>query len=166
LLTLPVGQGGLLYVEPVYASPGASDAASSYPRLIRVAMMYNDKIGYGPTVGDALNGLFGPGAGATATGIQPTDAGTPPSPPASPPAPAAAPGAPAPAAAPGTPAPAAVPPAPDGSVTLSPAKAAALQEIQAAIGAARDAQKKGDFAAYGAALQRLDDAINKYNAAK
>jgi uncharacterized membrane protein (UPF0182 family) len=51
-------------------------------------------------------------------------------------------------------------------VTLSPAKAAALQEIQAAIGAARDAQKKGDFAAYGAALQRLDDAITKYNNAK
>jgi uncharacterized membrane protein (UPF0182 family) len=59
-----------------------------------------------------------------------------------------------------------VPPAPEASVTLSPAKAAALQEIQAAIGAARDAQKKGDFAAYGTALQRLDDAITKYNNAK
>ncbi|WP_231110196.1 UPF0182 family protein, partial [Mycobacterium avium] len=77
LLTLPVGQGGLLYVEPVYASPGASDAASSYPRLIRVAMMYNDKIGYGPTVRDALTGLFGPGAGAAATNIQPTEGGAP-----------------------------------------------------------------------------------------
>jgi uncharacterized membrane protein (UPF0182 family) len=165
LLTLPVGQGGLLYVEPVYASPGASDAASSYPRLIRVAMMYNDKIGYGPTVGDALNGLFGPGAGATATGIQPTDAGAPqkPNPPASPPAPAAAPGAPGSLT---PPPPAAAPPAPDGSTTLSPAKAAALQEIQTALGAAKDAQKKGDFAAYGAALQRLDDAINKYNNTK
>jgi uncharacterized protein len=157
-----VAQGGLLYVEPVYASPGASDAASSYPRLIRVAMMYNDKIGYGPTVGDALTGLFGPGAAAAATGIEPTDTGGPPNanPPASPPTPAATPGSPAPPAA------AAVPPSPDGSVTLSPAKAAALQEIQAAIGAARDAQKKGDFAAYGAALQRLDDAITKYNNAK
>jgi len=159
LLTLPMGQGGLLYVEPVYASPGASDAASSYPRLIRVAMMYNDKIGYGPTVSDALTGLFGPGAGAAATGIQPTEAGAPANPPASPPASAGAPGSAGPPAA-------AVPPAPDGSVTLSPAKAAALQEIQAAIGAAKDAQKKGDFAAYGAALQRLDDAIAKYNAAK
>ena len=74
LLTLPVAQGGLLYVEPVYASPGASDAQSSYPRLIRVAMMYNDKVGYGPTVSDALTELFGPGAGATATGPEPTDA--------------------------------------------------------------------------------------------
>src|ERR1700757_1027477 len=160
LLTLPVAQGGLMYVEPVYASPGSSDAASSYPRLIRVAMMYNDKIGYGPTVSDALTGLFGPGAGATAAGIAPTEPGAPTSPP---------PAAPTPAGAPATPAPppaAAVPPSPDGSVTLSPAKAAALQEIQTAIGAARAAQKKGYFAAYGAALQRLDDAINKYNSTK
>ena len=59
----PVGQSvdaaggaraGCSTSAPVYASPGASDAASSYPRLIRVAMMYNDKIGYGPTVRDAL----------------------------------------------------------------------------------------------------------------
>ncbi|MFY9334503.1 MAG: UPF0182 family protein, partial [Mycobacterium sp.] len=57
LLTLPVGQGGLLYVTPVYASPGTSDAASTYPRLIRVAMMYNDKVGYGPTVSQALDGI-------------------------------------------------------------------------------------------------------------
>ena len=157
LLTLPVAQGGLLYVEPVYASPGASDAASSYPRLIRVAMMYNDKIGYGPTVGDALTGLFGPGAASAATGIEPTDA-VPPKLPADAPAPADGGGSPTP--------PVAVPPAPDNSVALSAAKAAALQEIQVALGAARDAQKKGDFAAYGSALQRLDDAITKFNNAK
>jgi uncharacterized membrane protein (UPF0182 family) len=155
LLTLPVAQGGLLYVEPVYASPGASDAASSYPRLIRVAMMYNDKIGYGPTVGDALTGLFGPGAAAAATGIVPTEAGAPPNPPANLPPPSNGPGPPPPTAA--------VPAPPDGNVTLSTAKAAALQEIQAAIGAARDAQKKGDFAGYGSALQRLDEAITKFN---
>ncbi|MEY8017710.1 UPF0182 family protein [Mycobacterium servetii] len=162
LLTLPIGQGGLMYVEPVYASPGASDAASSYPRLIRVAMMYNDKIGYGPTVGDALTGLFGPGAAAAATGIQPTENGGAASPPASQPAPAGTPGSPGSAPSP----PQAVPPAPDGSVALSPAKAAALQDIQTALSAVKDAQKKGDFAAYGAALQRLDDAITKYNNAK
>ena len=159
LLTLPVAQGGLLYVEPVYASPGASDAASSYPRLIRVAMMYNDKIGYGPTVSDALTGMFGPGAGATAAGIAPTEAGALPNP---------APGAsPPPADGCRTPpAAAAVPPSPNGAVTLSPAKAAALKDVEAALGAARDAQKSGDFAAYGAALQRLDDAITKYDNTK
>lgn len=158
LLTLPVAHGGLLYVEPVYASPGASDAASSYPRLIRVAMMYNDKVGYGPTVSDALTGLFGPGAGATAAGIAPTDTGGATNPPSGAPPPATASGAKPPAAV--------VPPSPNGEATLSPAKAAALKEIQAAIGAAREAQKKGDFAAYGAALERLDDAINKFNNVK
>ena len=161
LLTLPVAQGGLLYVEPVYASPGASDAASSYPRLIRVAMMYNDKIGYGPTVSDALTGIFGPGAGATAAGIAPPEAGALPNP---------APGAAPPPAdgLPATPPPAAaaVPPSPNGAVTLSPARAAALKDVEAALGAARDAQKSGDFAAYGAALQRLDDAITKYDNTK
>jgi uncharacterized membrane protein (UPF0182 family) len=157
LLTLPVAQGGLLYVEPVYASPGSSDAASSYPRLIRVAMMYNDKIGYGPTVSDALTGLFGPGAGATAAGIAPTEAGAPASPPAGASEPAD--GAPPPAAA-------AVPPSPNGAVTLSPGKGAALKDVEAALGAARDAQKSGDFAAYGSALQRLDDAITKYDNTK
>ncbi len=160
LLTLPVARGGLMYVEPVFASPGASDAASSYPRLIRVAMMYNDKIGYGPTVSDALTGLFGPGAGATAAGIAPAEPGAPANPP-----PSAAPqadGSPPPPAAAG----AVPPPSPNGAVTLSPAKAAALKDVESALSAARDAQKSGDFATYGAALQRLDDAISKFDNAK
>lgn len=49
---------------------------------------------------------------------------------------------------------------------IAPRPSAALQEIQAALGAAKDAQKKRDFAGYGAALQRLNDAITKYNNAK
>lgn len=157
LLTLPLADGGLLYVEPVYASPGASDAASSYPRLIRVAMMYNDKIGYGPTVRDALTELFGPGADATATEIAPADA--PANTSGQTPTSDGSEARPAPPTA-GSPAPAA------GSSALSPAKAAVLKEIQTAIGAARDAQKKGDFAAYGEALQHLDDAITKFDSTK
>lgn len=156
LLTLPVGQGGLLYVAPVYASPGASDAASSYPRLIRVAMMYNDKVGYGPTVSQALDGIFGAGAGATATGPAPDGsqaaAGKPDKD-----------GVPAAIAEVPTPPVAVLPP---GGGSLSPAKAAALQEVQSAIGAVRDAQRGGNFAQYGAALQRLEEAMNKFDAAK
>ena len=156
LLTLPVGQGGLLYVAPVYASPGASDAASSYPRLIRVAMMYNDKVGYGPTVSMALDGIFGAGAGATATG----------------PAPAVGAGGRADAAA--ALVPAAIPEIPSapvaglppGGMTLSAAKAAALAEVQSAMSAARDAQRSGNFAQYGAALQRLEEAMNRYDGAR
>ncbi len=157
LLTLPVGQGGLLYVAPVYASPGSSDAASSYPRLIRVAMMYNDKVGYGPTVSQALDGIFGAGAGATATGPAPAPGGKP----AADGAAAAA--VPAQVAEVPTPPVAALPP---GGMTLSPAKAAAMQEIQSAMGAVRDAQRSGNFAQYGAALQRLDEAMGKFDSAK
>lgn len=168
LLTLPVGQGGLLYVSPVYASPGASDAASSYPRLIRVAMMYNDKVGYGPTVSTALDGIFGPGAGATATGPAPANA--PGGPPAAgrPPADQPAGINPPPANAPEVPTPpvAVVPQQPGGATSLSPAKAAALQELQSALGAVKDAQQGGNFAQYGQALQRLSDAMNKFETAK
>ncbi|KWX67632.1 UPF0182 family protein [Mycobacterium sp. NAZ190054] len=168
LLTLPIGQGGLLYVAPVFASPGASDAASSYPRLIRVAMMYNDQIGYGPTVRDALTDLFGPGADATATGPAATEppAGQAPQqrPQANnnnqPPA-AAPPNRPGQAPAQQQPeVPAAVPPT--GPTQLSAAKAAALQDVNAALDALREAQQSGDFAQYGEALQRLDDAVSEY----
>ena len=156
-------------MEPVYASPGASDAASSYPRLIRVAMMYNDRVGYGPTVSDALDKLFGKGAGATATGPAPTDApaGQPPG--APPPADGQPPAAPPPSQgqAPEVPTPiAVVPPGPGGPVQLSAAKAAALQEVNAALDAVRQAQQSGNFAQYGQALQRLDDAMVKYDSAK
>jgi uncharacterized protein len=167
LLTLPVTDGGLLYVAPVYASPGTSDVASSYPRLIRVAMMYNDRIGFGPTVRDALEQIFGPGAGATATGPAPAQG---PSPAPEGTAPAASPSTPAPAAIPpdGSPAPppaaAAVPPG--GPVQLSAQKAAALQDVQSALAGLRQAQTSGNFAEYGTALQRLDDAMSKYNNAK
>jgi uncharacterized membrane protein (UPF0182 family) len=167
LLTLPVAQGGLLYVSPVYASPGASDAASSYPRLIRVAMLYNDKVGYGPTVSDALDELFGAGAGATATGPAPTDlpngqqsppAGAPPNgqPQATPP--------PNPQGrAPEVSVPVAVP---GGATQLTAAKAAALQQVQTALDAMQQAQQGGNFAEYGQALQNLDDAMNKYRDTK
>jgi len=166
LLTLPVAQGGLLYVEPVYASPGASDAASSYPRLIRVAMMYNDRVGYGPTVRDALTELFGPGADATATGPAPTGPVNGP-PQAAPPSDGQPPAAPPPSQgqAPEVPTPIAVPPN-AGAVQLSGAKAAALQEVNSALDGVRQAQQNGNFANYGEALQRLDDAMKKYQSAK
>jgi uncharacterized membrane protein (UPF0182 family) len=168
LLTLPVAEGGLLYVEPVYASPGASDAASSYPRLIRVAMLYNDKIAFAPTVGEALTSLFGPGAGSTATGLAPTDPGNGSPPAAAPPGNGQPPAAPPPGQqgrAPEVPTPVAV--VPGGGVTqLSAAKAAALQDVSTALAAVRQAQQGGNFAEYGEALQKLDDAMQEYTNAK
>ena len=162
LLTLPVGTSGLLYVAPIYASPN-TDAGSTYPRLIRVAMMYGDRIGYGPTVRDALDGIFGRGAGAAATGPAPAAGGAPP--------PAAVPGGEQPAATPdgeqnvpAAPLPAAAVP-PGAPVTLSPQKSAALTEIGQALDAARKAQQSGNFGEYGQALDKLNDAMDKYDSA-
>jgi uncharacterized membrane protein (UPF0182 family) len=38
--------------------------------------------------------------------------------------------------------------------------------VQAALSELRTAQQSGNFAEFGTALQRLDDAMNKYNTAK
>ena len=141
----------------MYASPGSSDAASSYPRLIRVAMMYNDKVGYGPTVSQALDGIFGAGAGATAAG----------------PAPLTGPGSKAeegaaalvPAAVPEVPAAAAG--VPGGGATLSAAKSAApgRDAISHECGPRRPAFRELR-AIYGQALQRLDEAMGKFDSAQ
>ncbi|MDO3635010.1 hypothetical protein, partial [Mycolicibacterium arseniciresistens] len=60
----------------------------------------------------------------------------------------------------------AVPPGPVGPQQLSAAKAQALQEVETALSAAREAQRSGDFAQYGEALQRLNDAMTEYNNAR
>jgi uncharacterized protein len=64
LLTLPVA-GGLLFVEPVYIE--RANQESSYPQLARVLVFYNDQVGFGPSLSEALDEVFGPGAGAGAT---------------------------------------------------------------------------------------------------
>ena len=113
--------------------------------------------------------LFGQGADATATGIEPTDgqASQQPPPAAVPPGQQQAPppGSP-PGRAPEVPTPVAAVPPGSAPEQLSAAKAAALQEVNAALDAAQQAQQGGDFADYGQALQQLDDAMNKYREAK
>jgi uncharacterized membrane protein (UPF0182 family) len=117
-------------------------------------------------VRDALTDLFGPGADATATGPAATEppAGQAPQPQGNNQPPAAAPpNRPGQAPTPQQPeVPVAVPPT--GPTQLSAGKAAALQDVNAALDALQDAQRSGDFAQYGEALQRLDDAVNKYQA--
>lgn len=60
LLTLPVG-GGILYVQPVYVK---SSGDSSYPTLRRVLVGFGDKVGFAPTLDEALNQVFGGSSGA------------------------------------------------------------------------------------------------------
>lgn len=52
LLTLPVGDGQILYVEPVYSQ--RKNQASAFPKLLRVLVSYNGSVGYAPTVAEAL----------------------------------------------------------------------------------------------------------------
>ena len=53
LLTLPVGDGQILYVEPVYSQ--RKDQDSAFPKLLRVLVFYNGQVGYAPTIAEALN---------------------------------------------------------------------------------------------------------------
>ncbi|HEU0088908.1 MAG TPA: UPF0182 family protein, partial [Pseudonocardiaceae bacterium] len=135
LLTLPVG-GGLLYVEPVYIERANQQAA--FPQLNRVLVAYGDRIGYASTLREALNQVFGAGAGdASAT---PNRQATPP-----------APGAPSAAGA---------------SVGNSPELRQAIFEIADALSRLRAAQATGDFAAQGKALADLDVATKRFEAAQ
>ncbi len=142
LLTLPVA-GGLLFVEPIYIERAGQD--TSYPQLAKVLVSFGDKIGYGASLPDALNQLFGTGAGDTATGSTPGGA----SPPAT--------GGTTPPATGGT-----TPPA-TGS---NPAAVAAAAAIQSALTQLQAAQRSGDFTAQGQALAALDKAAKDFQAAQ
>ncbi len=131
LLTLPVSGGGLLYVEPVYIE--RAGAESSFPQLNRVLVFYGDRLGYAPTLAEALDEVFGAGAGAAAqpsgeAGQRP-DAGT-----VSPPA----------------------------SGQQSTEMSKAIADVSAALQKLREAQAAGDFAAQGQALADLDAAADRY----
>lgn len=148
-LTLPIGDGGILYIEPMYTERSGSNAAS-FPQLTRVLVSFQEpgptgrvRVGYSATLADALNQVFegGTGGAATAPGgtvTEPNAAGT-------------APGTAAPTPAPAQPAP-------------GPAanRDAVVAELDAALTQVRQSQQSGDFAAYGAALDRLQKAVTAY----
>ncbi|MFE3059016.1 UPF0182 family protein [Nocardia sp. NPDC059239] len=138
LLTLPVGDGGILYVEPWYLERNTGGPnAPSFPQLVKVLASYRDKVGYGSTVKEALDQVL-PGTGSAATD-QPGQAATPPAPGATPPA---------------TPA---TPP-----VTGSAGRDAAVKQLDDALKAVQDAQKSGDLGQLGKALEQLQTAVNNY----
>jgi uncharacterized membrane protein (UPF0182 family) len=138
LLTLPVG-GGLLYVQPIYVSAKGS---SAYPLSRATVVAFGDKLAWSDTLDGALDGLFGGNSGATAG-----DSGTSGSPTTPAPGQPAQPGQPNPPGQPGG--------------TDQAALAQALKDIRAAYDAGQQALKDGDFAAYGEAQKRLNDAIQR-----
>ena len=92
LLTLPIADGGVLYVEPLYTERiSTAPNSSTFPQLSRVLVSMREpgatggvRVGYAPTLAEALDQVFGPGTGrvATAPGGDPATA---PPPPAAPP---------------------------------------------------------------------------------
>lgn len=52
LLTVPVGNGGLLYLEPIYTQ--AKNQESAFPTLSRVYVFFDDKVGFDAKVEGAL----------------------------------------------------------------------------------------------------------------
>ena len=70
MFVFPV-EGSLVYVEPVYleASQG------SLPEVKRVIVYYGDRIAYKPTLAEALDALFGDGAGDPLNSDNPVEAG-------------------------------------------------------------------------------------------
>ncbi|WP_454198598.1 UPF0182 family protein [Nocardia sp. Marseille-Q1738] len=127
LLTLPIADGGLLYVEPLFTERiSTTPNGSTFPQLARVLVSYREpgtggvRVGYAPTLAEALDQVFGPGTGQLATAP-----GTGPSPP------------PSPGQQPPSPPPAAVPPA-QSPPAVDQAKIAELNAQIDAIRAALD----------------------------
>lgn len=152
LLTLPVG-GGLLYVQPIYVERAAGD--STYPLLRRVLVMFGPEVGVGDTLQGALDQIFQGESGAETEeegGI--VDDATPDEEGQAEPPPTTEPTQP--------PTEGAVPPE-DPGTTPAPGDTleAALADAQQAWDDAQQAQANGDYAAYGEALQRLDEALER-----
>ncbi|SNY77253.1 hypothetical protein SAMN04244553_0959 [Nocardia amikacinitolerans] len=74
LLTLPIADGGVLYVEPLFTERiSNAPNGSTFPQLARVLVSYREPgtggvlVGYAPTIAEALVQVFGPETGRLAT---------------------------------------------------------------------------------------------------
>ena len=126
LLTLPVG-GGLLYVQPVYVK---SSTGTQYPLLRKVFVAFGDSVGFGDSLEEALDQVFGR---STVDPVDPVDPDEPDDP--------------------------VDPDEPDAVIQARAALEAALQDAQAALEDGQAALAEGDFAAYGEAQDRLEEAL-------
>lgn len=136
LLTLPVGGGEILYVEPLYSQREGQESA--FPKLLRVLVSYKGKVGYAPTIAEALAQVGIDPRSANAMSENPDDAAS-----------VATQEDKAAPAADNTPAPAA------GD------EASAIAAINSAL-AGLDAAKNKSHEEYGRALDELDRAVRSY----
>jgi uncharacterized membrane protein (UPF0182 family) len=139
LLTLPVGENGLLYVVPMYAQAKGTEA--TFPRLIRVVVSYNNQVGYATTVGEALDQVgIDPGAVTPVPGANPTPATDQPAQTEQPSTPSTG----------------------NGSVPASPQRDEVVGRLNDALTRMQNALKNGDFTAYGQAQTDLLRATQDY----
>jgi uncharacterized membrane protein (UPF0182 family) len=147
LLTLPVG-GGLLYVQPMYLK---STGDTSFPLLRKVLVGFGDRVGFADTLDEALNQVFEGDSGAPADdsnqGTGGTGEGS-----------GQSGGTGGSEGSEGS----------GGSGTSSSAQADLDRALAAANQAIQDGQKKlqaGDFAGYGEAQKKLQQALEDATAA-
>jgi uncharacterized membrane protein (UPF0182 family) len=133
LLTLPVA-GGLLYVEPLYVEA----SASQYPLLQKILVAFGSDVAIGDNLQQALDKLFGPGAGEQAPGPTTPPTSTSPGSTSSPP-----------------------PPSGGGSAEV----AQAVRDIDKALTDLRSAYRTGDLAKIGQAQEELQRAVDAYERA-
>jgi len=138
MLTLPVA-GGILYVQPVYVQ---SSGDARYPRLQRVLVSFGDKVGFAPTLEEALNQVFNGSSGAKIDAQSgPSGAGTE-----------------------GNGEKTSGSSSSSSEASGSNQSASLKQHLADASKAMQDsdaALKKGDWAAYGEAQKRLNDSLQK-----
>ena len=141
LLTLPVGGGEILYVEPIYSQ--RKNQESAFPKLLRVLVSYKGRVGYAPTISESL----------AQVGIDPRAAqdiaGTPTAP-----------------TTPAEPETGEEGQTPEEETPTPPATAAgtegeAIERINEALSNLETAQN-GSFEEYGKALDELDRAVEEY----
>jgi uncharacterized membrane protein (UPF0182 family) len=137
LLMIPIGNGNL-FVEPIYLQA----QSSQLPELKRVVVVNGNRIAMEPTLDRALAVVFGQ---APPTGLE---GGGPSTPPPGPPTLTPTAGPVAPTATP-------APPPPAGSA------AELSREANAAFQRAQEALQRGDFAAYGAEIARVEQLIQQ-----
>ncbi|WOO98657.1 UPF0182 family protein [Micrococcus terreus] len=129
MITLPVANG-ILYVQPVYVQ---STGSTSYPTLRKVLVSFGDRVGFGDTLQESLDQVFGGDAGV--------ETGETPAPPSD--------------GEPGS------EPTPPLAQSDQERLSQALADAQSAIEASETAMASGDWAAYGEAQSQLNDALSR-----
>lgn len=159
LLSLPVGDG-LLYVQPVYVQ---ASSGTQYPTLQYVLTLFGDSVGFAPTLDESLDMVFGGDSGVTAGDAEivgekeaPVDSGGDVTVPTAEPSDEETSGD---SAEPSDEPTSTVAPAPAGSGNPASDLDKALSDASIAIKESEQAMSDGDWAAYGEAQDRLNEAI-------